>query len=275
MSKRLRHSRFRRLPGIYRFGERKPPDPGDEPQRITLYLPDRLLEQAEAQARRSGFETVQEYCEDLLGQAIEVKHDREVVEESEARRGTLEGLDAIANDPEYLAEWKASASPRQAPDRPMPEEPSIQGEALTPIDPTPDPDPEPRAEAVEEPAGSIPAVEVILRHAAIRGDDPSAFLATLRRGEPIEAGTARELLGALAELEASYRQASRLDRLVAYALHRLAFEGQILLTDAWPGAPIDEATVDVLRIVQEAVDRVLSGQDIRYFAPGAGPEGQP
>ena len=42
------------------------------------------------------------------------------------------------------------------------------------------------------------------------------------------------------------------------------FEGQILHTDAWPGA-FDAWTVDTLRAVQEAVDRILSGQDIRYY----------
>ena len=267
------------MPGLYRFGDRKPPDPGLEPQRITLYLPDRLLDQAEAQARRHGAETLQEYCEELLARAISVEHDREVVEEAEARRGHLEGLDAIANDPEYLAEWEA-ALPRTRTDRPSPPEESP---ALTAPAPGPDDTPEsapesrpapPARESPEVPE-SIPAVEVVLRHAAIREDDPSAFLPTLRRGEPIDSTTARELLAALAELEAAYRPASRLDRLVAYALHRLAFEGQVLLTDAWPGAPVDEATVDVLRVVQEAVDRVLSGQDIRYFATGTGPETPP
>jgi hypothetical protein len=113
----------------------------------------------------------------------------------------------------------------------------------------------------------------VLRHAGLVAGDPSAFLPTLRRGESLEAGAVQELLGALRELEVLYRGARSLDRRVAYALHRLAFEGQVLLTDTWPGAPVDEATIDVLRIVQEAVDRVLSGEDIRYFAPGLGPEG--
>ena len=55
-----------------------------------------------------------------------------------------------------------------------------------------------------------------------------------------------------------------LDRRLAFALHRLAFESQILHTDAWPGA-FDAWTVDTLRAVQEAVERILSGQDIRYY----------
>jgi hypothetical protein len=123
------------------------------------------------------------------------------------------------------------------------------------------------------PPESSRAAEVVLRHAALIGDDASALLPTLRRGAPIDAAAAQELLAALRELEVLYRGTPSIDRKVAYALHRLAFEGQVLITDAWPGAPVDEGTVDVLRIVQEAVDRVLSGEDIRYFAPQQRPEG--
>jgi hypothetical protein len=67
------------------------------------------------------------------------------------------------------------------------------------------------------------------------------------------------------------RDATSLDRTFAFALHRLAFEGQVLLTDAHSDAAADPATVDALRRVQEAVDRVLSGEDIRYYpSPDSG-----
>jgi hypothetical protein len=258
------------LPGIYRFGDQKPPDPGLEPQRISLYLPDRLLERAEAQALRSGFDTVQHYCEHLLTRAIENEHAREVMEEAEAKRGPLEGLDAVANDPAYLAEWTASASPRgrrnaQPSNNPPPDDPAP--DTLILMDDTSSKTPEPSAEPSQS-----PAAKVVLRHAAMLGDDPSGFLPTLRRQETIDASSAQELIRALHDLEVELRAATRLDRRLAYALHRLAFEGQVLLTDGWSDLPIDEGTVDVLRIVQEAVDRVLSGEDIRYYAPGAGPE---
>ena len=77
-----------------------------------------------------------------------------------------------------------------------------------------------------------------------------------------------ELLQALNALEVEYRNARAIDRRVAYALHRLAFEGQVLHTDAWAGAWPAE-TVRILRVVQEAVDRVLSGEDIRYYPAGS------
>ena len=50
---------------------------------------------------------------------------------------------------------------------------------------------------------------------------------------------------------------------MAHALHRLALESQVLLTDAWPGA-FDGRMIAAIRTVQEAVERILSGQDIRY-----------
>ncbi len=257
MAKRPAHSRYRRLPGLYRFHERKAADPAAEPQLLSLYLPGTALDQAQAQAMRSRFLTVQEYCEDLLGRAIEAAHDREQIQDIEARRGVLEGLNAIAADPEYLAELSASHSrPHATPPPPPagPPTPNAQWELLPPAPPKP---------------GRSTAAGSVLRHAAAGVDDPSAFLPSLRRGEPIAPEVAAELLRALADLETELRDAPGLDRPLAYALHRLAFEGQVLLTDAWPGTAADPATIDVLRIVQEAVDRVLSGEDIRYFADGA------
>jgi hypothetical protein len=269
VAKRSRFSRFRRLPPIFRFGDHKGPDPGLEEQRLTLYVPAKILDQAEEQAQRAGVETVQQYCQELLEQAIETEHAREVVQHTEAKRGTLEGLDAIANDPTYLAEWSAMRE-RSGPSR---EERNTM--------PPPDGDPAeeaPTAIPAPRPAGTeaMPslAVQVVLRHAALEGDDPAGFLATLRRGEPVRSATSQELLQALRDLEVEHRSATSIDRRLAYALHRLAFEGQVQLTDAWSAEPVDEPTVDVLRIVQESVDRVLSGEDIRYYAPEPGPERQ-
>lgn len=266
MAKRSRYSRFRRLPGIYRIGERKPDDPNLEPQRIILYLPGTMLDRAQTQAMRSGVDTVQEYCERLLERAIEAEHAREVVEDAQVRRGPLQGLDAIANDPAYLAEWKASAGTRE-PGRlnsgPGGPNAMTTPDAEVPVGHAFDPGPSPQ---------EARAAAVVLRHAALVGDEPNSFLPTLRRGEPLDATATQELLTALADLEVAYRDATRIDRMVAYALHRLAFEGQLLLSEGWTGAPADLGSVDQLRTVQEAVDRVLSGQDIRYFSAEPVPE---
>ena len=105
----------------------------------------------------------------------------------------------------------------------------------------------------------------MLRHAGQADDDPHAFLPCLRRGEPVPPSEVAELAQALHDLEIEIPGRRR--RWTAgstFALHRLAFESQILHTDAWPGA-FDVWTVDMLRAVQEAVERILSGQDIRYY----------
>jgi hypothetical protein len=272
LAKRSRFSRFRRLPGLHRVGERREADPALEPTRLSLYLPGTVLDRAEALALRAGFETVQQYCEQLLERAIEMEHAREVMEQSEAKRGPLEGFDEVANDPEYLAEWNASAAlgGRKRPLReerdamPEPNDGKPSGDSIPGHPPT-----EPNRDA---PAPGSSAADVVLRHAGMRGADPAGFLSTLRRGEPVVGATAQELLRALSDLEVEHRGASFIERRLAYGLHRLAFEGQVLLTDAWPGTVVDEGTVDVLRVVQEAVDRVLSGEDIRYFSPSTGGE---
>jgi hypothetical protein len=132
---------------------------------------------------------------------------------------------------------------------------------------------EPRV-LVHEPDATAPlgsAAEVVLRHAGQSGDDPQAFLPCLRRGEAVALGMVAELARALSTLEAEYRDSRSLDRRVVFALHRLAYEGQILHTDAWPGS-FDEWTVDTLRAVQESVERILSGQDIRYYPTASRPE---
>lgn len=266
MAKRPRFSRWRRLPRVYRSGEFKLPDPNPEPQRLTLYLKDELLEAAERQAERAGVETVQNYCADLLALAIKAEQLRGQVAEIEARSGPLEGLQEIANDPAYLAEWSAQTSPRESAE-PIALEININRLAESPEPPResgPDPDaPPPQPPELLEPIS--PSALVVLHHAGQGGeDDPLAFLPCLRRGEMISVSEVAELARALQTLEMETSQAKFLDRRVAFALHRLAYEGQILHTDAWPGV-FDAWTVDTLHAVQEAVERILSGQDIRYY----------
>ncbi len=255
MAKRPRNL-WRRPGNAFRIGQRGPTPASLDEQRLTLYLPAQLLDWAEDQAVKAGESTVQVYCARLLGTAIEAEHSRGTVADAEAKRGAFEGFRAITDDPEYLADWLASAGPRDGrheiqitePEAPIPA-PSTSGSAEMPTN------------------GPGPASQAVLRHAAMVDDDPNVFLASLRRGESVPEAVVGELLQALNALEVEYRSARSIDRRIAYALHRLAFEGQILHTDAWPGA-LDAETVNTLRVVQEAVDRILSGEDIRYYPAG-------
>ena len=108
------------------------------------------------------------------------------------------------------------------------------------------------------------ALEALWRHVGM-GDDDAGFLPCLRRGIPVPANKVSELIHALNRLEQEHRGASMLDRRMSHALHRLALESQVLLTDAWPGV-FDDRMITAIRSVQEAVERILSGQDIRYYS---------
>ncbi len=106
MPKRPRFSRWRRLPGVFRSGEHRPPERGNELDRIILYVPAAILDLAERLAEKEGAATVQEYCAQLLTKAVEDARVRHKVSDFESRRGPLEGLKEIASDPDYLTEWR-------------------------------------------------------------------------------------------------------------------------------------------------------------------------
>ena len=94
---------------------------GTELDRIILYVPAGILDLAEALAEKAGVPTVQDYCALLLMQALETERVQQKVADFEARRGPLEGLKEIADDPDYLAEWQersdAEAGRRRRRDR--------------------------------------------------------------------------------------------------------------------------------------------------------------
>jgi hypothetical protein len=128
----------------------------------------------------------------------------------------------------------------------------------------------PRPVVQLESSGAV--LEVVWRHAGMVEDD-WGFLPCLRRGSPVPENKVSELLRALAELERRHHGAQYLERRLAHALHRLALESQVLLTDAWPGV-FDDKVIATIRSVQEAVERILSGQDIRYYPTAAPPDSE-
>ncbi len=131
---------------------------------------------------------------------------------------------------------------------------SLEPTSLTPLAPV-----RPRIRVVADPE----AVEIVRRHAGFDGDD-RGFLACLRRGVPVPPVQSNELIRTLNQLDLEHRDTGVLDRRLSHALHRLALESQVLLTDAWPGV-FDARMIAVIRAVQESVERILSGQDIRYY----------
>ena len=273
MAKRPKFSRWRRNPGTYRFGEQAPPDPDEELQRVTLYIPGSYFDQAESQALRYGFPSSQEYCTDLVMKAIQAEKIKERVAEVETKLGPFEGLHEIADDPEYLADLRDAANPRVHGIEREQTFPDPNDHGIVWAEEAPRPTIEVALGSVQglasadQPITSLSAsARIVLRHAAQAEYDPSAFLPTLRRGEPFPPSELAELAQALHALEKEYRSTRVMDRRLAFSLHRLAYESQILHTDAFPSA-FDIWTVEMIRAVQEAVERILSGQDIRYEAP--------
>ncbi|HEY2159229.1 MAG TPA: hypothetical protein VGH33_26615 [Isosphaeraceae bacterium] len=232
----------------FRHGERIRPDANEEPIRLTLYLPGRVLDLAEKLSNRAKALTIQLYCERLLTKALESEWSIGHVAEAEEKHGPFEGLRDVTDDPEYLAEWTASIARRDgageaAHDDEIPVD-SSPAHAL-PSEPTmPPPD---------------PSAEIVIRHAGLTGEDALAFLPCLRRGDVPPLATVEELGAAMVQLDRSLAGATTLDRRLAHALHRLALESQVLHTDAFPGA-FDAWTIDAIRAVQAAVERILSGE---------------
>ncbi len=295
VAERNRYSRWRRLPPVFRSGEHKLPGYEDETQRLTLYLPGSLLDLADELAELSQIPNLQEYCARLLALALENERVGRQVADVEARRGPLEGLQAIAQDPGYLTEWHNQIGSRehspagtqddatrpamtvpvafyQPEDAEIPPPQTASGRASA--------EPKKRLTVRVEMRRSVEpvvserivpelidgrAMDIVWNHVAPSDQDSEGFLPRLRRGEPVSAAKVAELLEALRRLEEENRGSDGLDRRLAYALHRLALESQVLLTEAWPGA-FDESTVGAIRDVQEMVERILSGEDVRFYS---------
>jgi hypothetical protein len=312
VAKRNPYSRWRRLPPVFRSGEHKLPVPGEEPQRIIIYLPAAVLDQAELLAGKAGVPTIQEYCAGLLGRAIEVERVKAHMVEVEAKRGPMEGFNEVTGDPDYLAEWHEQSESREhAAGRPQP--PNSSGvEAIPASSPLtgatgrvqhPAPagtdledgndrsnadsspgrehrespervlvriEPAPRATGPVITERIVPevldgtALEALLSHVGPGDHEPHGFLPSLRRGQPLSPAGVSELMAALHQIEADQHGASMLERRLSYALYRLALESQVLLTEVWPGV-FDDRTIGAIRAVQEMVERILSGQDSRYY----------
>ncbi len=299
MAERKRFSRWRRLPPVFRSGEHRLPGYENESQRLTVYLPGGLLDLAEQLAELADVPTIQEYCTRLLAHALENERDSRRVADVEAQRGPLEGLKEIAQDPEYLAEWRPQHD-RAAGEPPFIPEMTVPigfFQAAEAADETPDEDQngeppgkpltiriETRQRFVEPVVSErmVPevidgrALDLVWNHVGVGDADPQGFLPLLRRGESVPTSKAAELLEALRRLEEENRGRDGLERRLAYALHRLSLESQVLMTEAWPGA-FDEPTVAAIRGVQEMVERVLSGEDVRYYQDeqGGPPEQTP
>jgi hypothetical protein len=229
-----------------------PAGPGDGPRELALSLPGSILDLARIQAEDRGL-PLEEYCELILIEAIHARR----------QHVRIDGLEPT-DDP---AEWESEPLKIET-DWAAPEEIVFESEeGSRPADPSAWLATGIQDVEVEGPAREadvdVEAVNVVMRH-TMEGLDGPGLLPTLRRGEPLSPRAVAEVLQALGDLESALAGSQRIDRRLAFALHRLAFEGQVLVGDAWSGR-VDATSLSLLHQVQEAVDRVLSGEDIRYL----------
>jgi len=303
VSERNRFSRWRRLPPVFRSGDPEHKLPGfeQELQRLTVYLPGNLLDLAEELAEQAGVSNIQEYCTRLLAHALENERVGRQVADVEAQRGPFEGLKEIAQDVQYLAEWRSQLEAREpkAPDGRPDDEAEAVPSLTVPVaflEEYPgetdayEPEEQDRVDEGAETGEPLmvrietgqrfaepvvaermvpevldgPALDVVWNHVAPGEADALGFLPCLRRGESPSAAKTAELLAALRRLEEESRGTDGLQRRLAYALHRLALESQVLMTEAWPGA-FGASTISAIRSVQEMVERILSGEDVRFY----------
>ena len=242
MSKQLRYSRWRRIQGLHRVTDQRLQTHRDEAQRLTLYLPGRLLDLAESLAIQSGNVTTQEYCESVLSRALEAEAASAEADRSRRLDGPLLVIDEVAQDVVFAQSTQRTDGLRL----PGPRTASTSlPKFVTPKTVEAD-----RFEAAVhrlkaevEPASSSLAQETML--------------GCLRSGTPVGAAIAATLFDVLEVVAEQLRRSDEIPTGLCHLLFRLAFEPQVLLTEAWPQLAGDPTTLRAVRTVQELVESIL------------------
>jgi len=257
VSKQLRFSRWKRLPGLSRVTEHKIPTHLAELQRLTLYLPGELLDLAEELGMQAGHKTPQRYCEDLLTQALQGQGLQEETKVQDMVKS------ALADAADYLYQESLDTGRDILIGLTDPVQPNgpftlrLNGPAVTQeVGAQPTGDAPPKA---NESADTLALAKMeVIRHAGLAtSNDTGTFLATLRLGEVPSESAADSLLSALEILDHGMASDEVVPRDLAGALYRLAYEPQVLLTEAWPVLAQDEFTLRLVRRVQAGVEQIL------------------
>jgi hypothetical protein len=232
----LRYSRWRRLPiGLFRSGERKPIGGDEELQPLSIYVPGRVLDQAEALANAFRSPSIQAFCERLLPEALNMVQAQVRLASSEQTRAVLEAIDAL--DHGLLARLMPAGAIE---------------ESRGPFE----------AEEVEEP---LPEIRVTIGGA--EDLSPSPFEARVTRVEAradrslleelvaegragrVEAGDVDRLLLLIGRLEEAWQESLTIDRQAALALGRMK---AVIARAPHSGALVE---------LDQAIDRLLDGGD--------------
>ena len=267
MSDKLRFSRWRRLPGLHRVTERKIPTHLTEPQRLTLYLTGEIMDLAEELARQVKARSPQHFCEDLLTQALLTEQYREEKRVEGLVVSAFDAIEGYVREEALDTERDLIIDPSEVEDTPPapPVAPRVAIRLAIPqatilAKPIPG---HPVSESVidDQPQPALTAVraaETVMKHAGLRElSNSSLFLPRLRMGECVESPEISDLLESLDVLEQLLQIDPRLDKSLVQALHRLAYEPQVLISEAWPILAEDLETVKAIRTVQAQVERIF------------------
>lgn len=247
----LKHSRFKRMPKVWRLGQDAPRavDPLGDEFRVTVFLKNRQADRAEREAIESGLGDLQAWCQATLRAIIDGLDDSGhmpgafypvVRHKPTVSAAELEAELDIPDDPQFLREWAGIEDPQPALPGPPPEE--IQGEWMT--------------DATAEAGAFVDETSTETGPEAIEtlGD---AFLIALREGRRPSAEETERLARRIDRFAAEVSEVERLDRRIVKSLYRLSLEAQVLITEVHPSLGLDLQVVTAVRRIQAAVGAVL------------------
>ena len=120
----LKHSRFKRLPQVWRIGQESSPkavDPLGDEFRVTVYLTNAQADRAEKAAIETGMGDLQAWCQAnlrrLIGQidsGMEIPRIPTIRTKTTASAPEINAEMDIPDDPEFLREWAGLPEPQPA-----------------------------------------------------------------------------------------------------------------------------------------------------------------
>ncbi len=249
----LKHSRFKRMPKVWRLGQDAPRaiDPLGDEFRVTVFLKNRQADRAEREAVETGLGDLQAWCQATLRAIIDQLDDQGAVpgtwfpvvrHRPAVSAAEIEAELDIPDDPQFLREWAGIEDP-PAPALPSPAPQEIQGEWVEDSENATQPFAGSEDGSTIGPADFEPLVD--------------AFLGALREGRRPVADDAQRLALSIERYAASIEENDMLDRQVAKSLYRLSLEAQVLITDVHPSLGLDLQVVTAVRRIQAAVGAVL------------------
>lgn len=249
----LKHSRFKRMPKVWRLGQDAPRaiDPLGDEFRVTVFLKNRQADRAEREAVETGLGDLQAWCQATLRAIIDQLDDQGAVpgtwfpvvrHRPAVSAAEIEAELDIPDDPQFLREWAGIEDP-PAPALPGPAPQEIQGEWVE--DPAIGTQP---SEAFDDQSTFGPEVFSPLI---------DRFLGALREGRRPMTDDTQRLARSIERYAVNVADAETLERHVAISLYRLSLEAQVLITDVHPSLGLDLQVVTAVRRIQAAVGAVL------------------